>query len=272
MLNLEKVNKSFGRDDDFEVIKDITLSANDGEFICILGPSGCGKTILLYLMAGFLKPTGGKILMNGEMISGPSCDRMMVFQGHVLFPWKTVYENIYYALDKSTFSKDEKDKLVMKYLDLMALASFKDWYPYKLSGGMQQRVALARALVTNPEVLLMDEPFSALDSQYRKFLRKNLEIIWRKTKKTIIFVTHSVHEAINLADKIYLLSARPATIKKVYTVNLPRPRDQSSKDFIQLNNEIEEDLTEEFEKIIKTPSMGESLSHILKLNGRRGIL
>ena len=272
MLDLIEVNKSFGENNDFEVLKDITFSIENGEFVCVLGPSGCGKTILLYLIAGFLKPTKGKILMENTPISKPDCNRMMIFQNYVLFPWKTVYENILFALDKSTMDKSEKDKLIMRYLDLVGLVSFKDWYPYKLSGGMQQRVALARALVTNPKVLLMDEPFAALDSQYRKFLRKNLEKIWRKTKKTIIFVTHSINESIYLADKIYLLSARPAIIKKAYKVNLPRPRDLLNRNFIKLSKKIEKDLSEEFEKVIKNPLMEESLSHILNLNDKRGVL
>jgi len=272
MLDLIEVNKSFGEKDDFEVLRDITISAKNGEFVCILGPSGCGKTILLYLIAGFLKPTEGKILMENKPISESDCNRMMIFQNYVLFPWKTIYENILFALDKSTMSKSEKHALVIHYLDMMGLVSFKDWYPYKLSGGMQQRVALARALVTNPKVLLMDEPFAALDSQYQKFLRKNLETIWRKTKKTIIFVTHSTNEAIYLADKIYLLSARPAMIKKTYQVNLPRPRDLLNPDFIKLSRKIEKDLFEEFEKVIKNPLMEESLSHILNLNKKEEIL
>jgi len=266
MLNLIEVNKSFGENNDFEVLRDITISAKNGEFICILGPSGCGKTILLYLIAGFLKPTAGKILMEDIPIFEPDCNRMILFQNYVLFLWKTAYKNILFALDKSTMNKSEKHIIVMRYLDMMGLASFKDWYPYKLSGGMQQRVALARALVTNPKILLMDEPLAALDSQHRKFLRKNLERIWQKTKKTIIFVTHSTNEAIYLADKIYLLSARPAIIKKTYKVGLPRPRDSLNPDFIKLSKEIEKDLSEEFEKVIKNPLMEESLSHILKLS------
>lgn len=272
MLDLIEVNKSFGENNDFEVLKGITFSAKNGEFVCILGPTGCGKTILLYLIAGFLKPTEGKMLMENTPISKPDCNRMMIFQNYVLFPWKTVYKNISFALDKSTLDKSEKHTLAMRYLDMMGLVFFKDWYPYKLSGGMQQRVALARALVTNPKVLLMDEPFAALDTQYRKFLRKNLETIWRNTKKTIIFVTHSTNEAIYLADKIYLLSARPATIKKIYKVNLSRPRDLLDSKFIKLSREIEKDLSEEFEKVVKTPAMEESLLHILNLNDKGGIL
>ena len=272
MLELVGVNKCFPGKINFEVLRDISFSVEKGEFVCVLGPSGCGKTILLYLIAGFLKPTKGRILMENTPISKPGCSRMMIFQNYVIFPWKTVYENILFALDKSTMDKSEKRKLAMKYLNLVGLTHFKDWHPYKLSGGMQQRVALARALVTNPKVLLMDEPFAALDPQYRKFLGKNLETIWQKTKKTIIFVTHDPNEAIYLGDKIYLLSARPATIKKVYKVNLPRPRDSLEPKFIKLSKEIEKDFSEEFEKVIKNLSMEESLSHILNLSGQGSVL
>lgn len=272
MLNLTKVSKSFDEDREFKVLKDISLSVKKGEFVCILGPSGCGKTILLYLIAGFLESTKGNISMDNKKISGPSRDRMMVFQDYVIYPWKTVYNNILFAFDEVAMSEADKESLVMKYLDLMNLSPFKDWYPYKLSGGMRQRVALARALVTDPKILLMDEPFAALDSQYRKFLRKNLEKIWQENKKTILFVTHSINEAISLADKIYLMSARPATIKKKYNVNLPRPRKVSSPGFIKLVNKIEKDLSEEFDKLVSDPDMEKSLAHILKLSGNRGVL
>jgi NitT/TauT family transport system ATP-binding protein len=272
MLEIKGVNKFFGENNDFEALKDISLSAREGEFICVLGPSGCGKTILLYLVAGFLKPTSGQILMENTSVNNPDRDRMMMFQNYVLFPWKTVYENILFALDETEMSKDEKGKLVIKYLDMMGLMSFKDWYPYKLSGGMQQRIALARVLVINPKVLLMDEPFAALDSQYRRFLRQNLETIWRKTKKTIIFVTHNTNEAIYLADRIYLLSARPAVVKKIYEVNLSRPRDLLDPNFIKLSKQIEQDLSEEFDKLLKDPLMEESLSYILNLTTKEKTL
>lgn len=266
ILNLEKVNKSFGEEGDFEVLKNISIDVNNGEFVCILGPSGCGKSVLLYIIAGFIKETSGVIKMDNVVIDSCGPDRMMIFQNYILFPWKTVYENILFALNGTNYSNEKKDSIVLHYLQMVGLSLFKDWYPYKLSGGMQQRVALARALVNNPKILLMDEPFSALDSQYRKFLRKNLEAIWLSTKKTIIFVTHSTEEALSLADKIYVFSSRPAQIKKTYEVNLPRPRNPLNVDFIKMREEIEKDLSEDFDKIIKNPSMDESLSHILNFN------
>jgi len=273
VLNTKQLSHSFVvKGERFDILKDINITAKKGEFICILGPSGCGKTILLYLIAGFLEPTSGNIALDNKRITKPGQDRTMIFQDYVLFPWKTVYENIIYALDNSNVSMEEKDKLVRHYLRLIDLEYFKDWYPCKLSGGMQQRVAIARALIVNPEVLLMDEPFSALDAQYRRFLRNALEKVYLETKKTIVFVTHSINESIYLADKIYLLSARPATIKKVYNVNLPRPRTSDNPRFIKLSKEIENDLAKEFDKVINDPSMEESFVKILKLSGGRGIL
>lgn len=272
MLDLINVSKSFGEDNNFKVLENISLSAKKGEFVCILGPSGCGKTILLYLMAGFLFPTQGKITMEDSPITKPDSSRMMIFQNYILFPWKTVFENIFFAMDNSGLGKREKKALVEKYLDMTGLLSFKDWYPYKLSGGMKQRVALARAMAADPKILLMDEPFAALDSQYRKYLRKNLELIWQKNKKTIIFVTHNTNEAIYLGDRIYLLSARPAKVKKIYEVNMSRPRDWLNPEFVRLNAEIEKDFSEEFEKIIKNPSMEDSLEYILNSSNEGKIL
>lgn len=265
LLNVINVNKTFIDEDNFEVLKNINLSAEEGEFICVLGPSGCGKTILLYLIAGFLEKTSGEILMDGQPVTKPSTDKMMVFQDYILFPWKTVYGNILFGLCQAKLTQQKKDELVMKYLDLVGLTAFKDWYTYKLSGGMKQRVALARALIVNPRILLMDEPFAALDSAYRKFLRKSLLEIWQKTKKTIIFVTHSTSEAIYFADKIYFLSSRPAVVKKVYRVNLPRPRDALSPGVIKLRQEIETVMAEEVEKHLIEPITKKSLEHLLKI-------
>lgn len=269
ILEIRNLYKSFDSEDgDFDVLKDINLSIKKGEFICILGPSGCGKTILLYLIAGFIEATKGEIILENKIITGPDHNRMMVFQNYTIFPWKSVYDNILLALNEFEISREDKYKLVENYLKIMGLSNFKNWYPYKLSGGMQQRVAIARALVVNPHILLMDEPFAALDSQYRKFLRNALEKIWGETKKTVIFVTHSVNEALFLADKIYLLSSRPATIKKVYPIDIIRPRSRSDEKFINLGREIERDLQEEFEKAIRDPQMEKSLVDVLMLNNK----
>ena len=270
-IELIKVSKSFDKGK-FDVLEDISLSINRGKFICILGPSGCGKTILLYMIAGFLKPTKGALMMGDERISSPDINRMLVFQHHVLFPWKTVSDNILMPLHNSKLTKQERQDLVLRYMDLMGISQFKDWYPYKLSGGMQQRVALARALITNPDLLLLDEPFAALDSQYRKFLAESLEKIWKRTKKTVILVTHSIYESVLLADEIYLLSARPSKIKKIYQVNLSRPRNPLDKKFIKINKIIESDMEKEFLKVLKDSSQDYSLSKILESNGKGDVL
>jgi len=265
MLELVNVTKTFSEQGDFCVLKDINIQVQPGKFVCILGPSGCGKTILLYLIAGFIKPTTGKISLNKQEIKGPDLSRMMIFQNYVMFPWKTVFNNVLFSLSTVQKTTKEKNDLVMESLKLVGLEDFKDWYPHHLSGGMQQRVAVARALVVNPSFVLMDEPFAALDSQYRKYLRQNLEEIWLKIKNTVLFVTHSIYEAICLADTIYLLSARPATIKKVYEIDLPRPRDTASKQFLDLEKEIEAELAIEFEKI-KNLTDDHSVDNLVKIN------
>jgi NitT/TauT family transport system ATP-binding protein len=249
-LILNRVKKTFNIGTSFEVLRDITLEVEEGEFVSIVGPSGCGKSILLYLIAGFLQKTSGELLMFDNPITHPGIDRMMVFQDYVLLPWKSVYENIRFGLEKSGLSQKAKEQLTIKYMDLVGLTQFKDWHIHKLSGGMKQRVAIARALIVDSKLLLLDEPFSALDSQRRKFLQKNLLDIWQKTKKTILLVTHSVNEALYLSDKIYVMSARPAVIKNHYTVDLSRPRHPFSPEYIQIKEKIEKELFNEFEKTL----------------------
>ncbi len=250
MIALNKVSKTFGEKNKFEVLRDISLTVPQGKFICILGPSGAGKSILLELIAGFYPPTSGTITMHQQPITGPDTRRIMMFQNYMLFPWKTVYQNILFGLQTASLSKKEKDHKVWEQLALVGLKDFAHWYTHKLSGGMQQRVALARALISDPDVLLMDEPFAALDSQYRAYLRETLLRLWQKTKKTIIFVTHSVNEAITLADVIYLFSARPAQIKKTFIIDSPRPRPLDSKSYSTLYQSIENILADEFQKTI----------------------
>lgn len=266
MISLTNVSKSFEIDggSKIKILEDIDLSIKKEEFVCIVGPSGCGKTVLLYLIAGFLNPTSGELLMEGKVIGSPNTDRVMVFQDYVLFPWKTVYGNVVFGLNKLNLGDQQKKSIAMKYLDLVGLTEFKDWYVHKLSGGMRQRVAIARALAVNPKVLLMDEPFSALDLAYRKHLRQNLEKIWKKSKKTIVLVTHNISEAIYLADKIYIMTASPATIKNVYTVDLPRPRNPIHKTFIDLNNRINDDISNEFDKMTESNANdNESIENLL---------
>ncbi|MFA6397485.1 MAG: ABC transporter ATP-binding protein [Candidatus Paceibacterota bacterium] len=264
ILELKGVSKTF-EEDSFEVLKDLDFKVKDGEFVSIVGPSGAGKSILLFLIAGFLKQSKGTVLMNNKEIKGIDTSRIIMFQNYILFPWKTVYQNVLFALTKSKISKKEKEELVMKYLDLVGLTQFKDWYVHKLSGGMQQRVAIARSLILNPKILLMDEPFSALDTHQRAHLREVLIDVWEKTKQTIIFVTHHVDEAIQLADTIYLVTSRPATIKKIYNVDWPRPRSNGEKPplFLKLKKEIKDSLMEEFEKSCKNNVVEPSLENFI---------
>ncbi|MFA6426942.1 MAG: ABC transporter ATP-binding protein [Candidatus Magasanikbacteria bacterium] len=243
-LELLGVKKSFGGN--FCALDSVDMKVRDGEFVCIVGPSGCGKTVLLYLIAGFLSPTAGDIFTYGKKVESISSERLMVFQDHMLFPWKTVLGNVLFGLSNSELSKEEKRKKALYYLEMVGLGEFKDWPIYKLSGGMKQRVAFARSLVVDPDILLMDEPFSALDSQTRRHLRNNLLEIWDRNHKTILFVTHSVHEALCLADTIYVVSSRPFVIKKKYELSLARPRQVDDPTFIRLMKEIEAEIDSEF--------------------------
>lgn len=246
MLRIEKISKKFKDASNLEVLDKISMTVEDKEFVCILGPSGCGKTIFLYLVAGFIKPTSGKIIADEKMIEKPDAKRIMIFQDLALFPWCTVYENIIFGLEKSKLSNKQKHKLASEYLAIMGLEKFKNWYPHMLSGGMKQKVAVARALISNPKILLMDEPFASLDPQYRKYMRQNLEKVWQASPKSVIFVTHSVNEAVYLADTIYIFSSLPAKVLKAYYIDLPRPRDVRSEGFLKIAKDIEKIITREF--------------------------
>ncbi|MFA6353579.1 MAG: ABC transporter ATP-binding protein [Candidatus Paceibacterota bacterium] len=249
-LILNDVKKTFDVGKPFEVLKNITLDVNEGDFVSIVGPSGCGKSVLLYLIAGFIEKTSGQVLINNNSIVRPGTDRMMVFQDYVLLPWKSVYDNVLFSLEKSDLSDKEKKELTTKYIDLVGLTQFKNWHIHRLSGGMKQKVAIARALIVNSKILLMDEPFSALDPQQRKYLRKSLLEICEKTKKTVLFVTHSVSEALYLSNKIYVMSSCPAVIKNRYDINIPHPRHSSDPQYVRFKEKIEEDLFQEFEKTL----------------------
>jgi NitT/TauT family transport system ATP-binding protein len=202
----------------------INLQVKAGEFLCIVGPSGCGKSTLLHLIAGLHHQTSGEILVDGKPINGPGTDRILIFQEHGLFPWLTVGDNVQFGMKMKGVPKAEREEKTRYYLRLVHLLQFKDSYIHQLSGGMKQRVALARALATEPDVLLMDEPFAALDAQTRDLLHDELERIWAETGRTIIFVTHNVREAIRLGDRVALLTFRPGRLKREFPVELPRPR------------------------------------------------
>lgn len=227
------------------VIDNVNFEINDHEFICMLGPSGCGKSTLLNMIAGLDMPTSGDIIVDGTAIKAPSNDRVMMFQAMALFPWLTVIENIKFGLKIKKYSKEEQEAVAMKYLKLVNLEEYRDYNVHKLSGGMQQRVALARSLAVESKYLLMDEPFASLDKQTINILREELESIWRMLKNTIIYVTHSVEEALFFADRIIMFSTNPCRIKKVFDINMPRPRRVSDDEMMHLRIEILEELRQE---------------------------
>ncbi len=229
----------------------INLQVKAGEFLCIVGPSGCGKSTLLHLIAGLHQPTSGQILIDGQPIQGPGTDRILIFQELGLFPWLTVSENVEFGMKMKGISKRERKLKVGYYLRLVQLAQFADSYIHQLSGGMRQRVALARALATEPDVLLMDEPFAALDAQTRDILHDELERIWAETGRTIIFVTHNVREAARLGDRVALLTFRPGRIKREFRVDYERPRKIEDADVSRTAKEILEDLREEINKSLE---------------------
>jgi len=246
LLEIKGVYKQFFADGkEMETLHDINLSIRENEFVCFIGPSGCGKTTLLRIVAGLEVPTSGTVTLDGIPIKGPSPERGMVFQEYSLFPWRTVLDNIVFGLELKKVPLDEQKRLGRQYLKMVGLESFEIRYPHELSGGMKQRVAIARALVNNPRAILMDEPFGALDAQTRNIMQSELLRIWEEEKKTVIFVTHSVDEAIYLADTIVIMSARPGRIKDVIEIPIPRPRSRTSSEVNQIRDRILCDLRSE---------------------------
>ncbi len=227
---------------EFTALTNVNLTVKSGEFLSIVGPSGCGKSTLLDLLAGLSKPDSGEIHIDDKLITGPALDRGIVLQGYALFPWRTIRRNIEFGLEIKGIKKDGRKEISDRFLKLVGLQGFEDRYPYELSGGMKQRVAIARALAYDPEVLLMDEPFAAVDAQTREVMQDELLRIWEETNKTIVFVTHSIEEAALLADRVVVMSANPGTIKEIIDVDLPRPRRIgdviNSVDFTWITNKI----------------------------------
>ncbi len=239
ILQIKNVRKWFYTEDKkLLVIDGITLNVREGEFIGIVGPSGCGKTTLLRIIAGLERQDEGEVLLRGKPIRGPGHDRAMVFQDYALFPWRNVLGNILFGLEIRNIPKKEALEKANRFIKLVGLEGFEKSYPHELSGGMRQRVALARALVCEPEILLMDEPLSALDAQTRNVMQSELVRIWSETKKTIIYVTHNIEEAVYMADRIAVLSKRPARLLDLVEVKMERPRDRFSRDFIELRAKI----------------------------------
>lgn len=231
LLEIKGLSKTFSvKGKTFEALYDVNFSVGDKEFMCLLGPSGCGKTTLLRIMAGLERPTSGAVLLDGEPIEGPAPQRGMVFQEYSLFPWRTILDNVAFGLELQGVSKDERYDKARKYLKVVGLEEFENSYPHELSGGMKQRVAIVRALVNNPKALFMDEPFGALDAQTRNVMQAELLRIWQEQQKTVVFVTHSVDEAIYLADRVVIMSARPGQINEILEIEIPRPRVRTSSE------------------------------------------
>ena len=243
-IEIKNINKSFeGKKKNLSVLKDINLTINDGELICLLGPSGCGKTTLLRLIAGLEHPTSGEIIANGEVVKKPSGDRAVIFQQYSLFPWLTVLQNVTFGLEMTKKgTKEENVAAAERYLESVGLIDFKDSYPHELSGGMKQRVAIIRSLLNHSPILLMDEPFSAVDMQTRHKLQEQLIGVWKRFENTIVFVTHDVDEAVYLADKIVILDKNPGRIARIVEVDIERPRKRDSDEFIKLQESIVSEL------------------------------
>ena len=231
-----------------EAVREASFSAAPSEFVCLVGPSGCGKTTLLNMIAGFLSPSAGEILIGGKPVSGQGLDRGIVFQDFAqLFPWRTALQNVAFGLEMKGLARAEREKIAREQLRLVRLEKFADAYPHHLSGGMQQRVAIARALAYNPGVLLMDEPFAALDAMTRDDMQRLLAEVWRATRKTVIYVTHNVAEAVYLADRVVVMSPHPGRVKALVSMRLPRPRDPLSVEFLEHQRELLSHLTRQEE-------------------------
>lgn len=244
-INLKKVFRDSSGHGEVVAIDNLSLKIRENEFFVVIGPSGCGKSTFLYLIAGFEKPTTGQILLGEKNIDRPGPDRGIVFQEFALYPWRTVLGNVMFGLEIQKMPKRIAREKAMYYIKMVGLDRFRDAYPHTLSGGMKQRVGIARSLAYGPEVLLMDEPLGSLDAQTRKIMQQELIQIWQREKKTVIFVTHSVIEAVFLADRIIVMTARPGKIKGIIDVGLPRPRDYTSPEYLAVRKQVLDLLEEE---------------------------
>lgn len=250
----QKVNNNGSITNEVEVLNGVDLSIIKGEFLTVVGPSGCGKSVLLDIIGGLTNPTSGNVYLDNKPIVGPSFKTGYVFQQYALFPWRNALSNIEFGLETHGIQKEEREKIARKLLSKFGLSDFEDRFPYQLSGGMQQRVAIARSLATNPDVLLMDEPFAALDAQTREILQNELLKIWEGTDTTVIFVTHSIDEAVFLADRVAVMTARPGVVKQLIDIDLERPRNgniRSSNEFAQNRHKVWDALKDEVLKAQK---------------------
>lgn len=266
-LKINNVNKTFiSRHKTVKTLENINLEIKEGEFICIVGASGCGKTTLLNIIAGLEKATSGSIFLGDCEVVSPGADRTVLFQEAALFPWLRVIDNVEFGMKMLGFSKDYRRAMALKYLEMVNLKGFEKSFVHELSGGMKQRVALARALAVDSNILLMDEPFSALDNQTKNILLEELNNIWLKTKKTVIFVTHSVDEAVYLADKVVIMSKSPGKIKEVINLSMERPRIRLSSEYAVIVEKILVKMSEEAKKV------GEDISEYNKDIKKNSIL
>ncbi len=248
----KRVHKSFKqKGQQIQALHDINFTVDEGEFICVIGPSGCGKSTLISLVAGLEFPDSGQVFVDNKIVEGPSKDRLVVFQEAALFPWLTVLNNVEFGLKIAGVPEKERREQALEVIKMVHLSRFVNAHPHQLSGGMKQRAAIARALVMDPKILLMDEPFAALDAQTRQMLQEELQDIWQKTKKTVLFVTHNVREATFLSDRVFEITARPGTIKKEYQVPLPRPRREQDPHLLTIQTKIMSSLKDEIEKVAK---------------------
>ena len=247
-LELRNVTKGFvgiNGASSVTALENINLNIEEGQFVCFVGPSGCVKTTLLNILAGLDKPTSGEVILNGQPVRETGPDRIMVFQENALFPWLKVIDNVEFGLKMAGIEKEKRHEIAMHFLDMMQLKKFAEAFTYQLSGGMKQRVAIARALVTDPEVLLMDEPFAALDSQTRDLLMVELQLIWARTRKTIVFVTHNIAESVCLGDKVVIFTSRPGKVKKEIAVEYRRPRLSEDNNLYNYRRKILDELASE---------------------------
>ena len=248
-LEAKNIVKYFSHDSHkLKALGGINLTIEDGDFVCLVGPSGCGKSTFLRIVAGLEKPDEGQIIFDGHPVTETGPERIMVFQEGALFPWLKVQDNVEFGLKMAGIPKEKRAKISHRYLDMMQLTKFTDSYTYQLSTGMKQRVAIARALVMDPDVLLMDEPFAALDAQTRDLLLVEMQLIWEKTKKTILFVTHSVAEAAVLGTKVAVFSNRPSIIKKEIENDFPRPRVSEDESLLKFQQDLLSELRPEVKK------------------------
>jgi NitT/TauT family transport system ATP-binding protein len=249
-IRLDHVTKEYqSQKSSLQAIEDISLDVTDNEFLCLVGPSGCGKSTLLRMIAGLDSVSHGNILIDGKPVAGPSPKVGFVFQEYTLFPWRTVQKNVEFGLELKKIPAAERRKIADKYIDMVGLSNFRDSFPHQLSGGMKQRTAIARTLAVGPEILLMDEPFGALDAQTRNILQAQLLEIWQKEKIKIIFVTHSVDEAVFLADKVAIMTARPGRIKEIVDIGISRPRVRTDPEVNQVRDAILKSLFAEVKKL-----------------------